>query len=137
MVQDKPNTLFWVCNRRPQGKPRCITFKFSVRRGTVFENSNLSIARLFRLLFHFSQGHQATDVSTHTGIGGVNAYSVKRFYNRLHDAIKEWMELRGIQALRPIQEAQQQNRGVFCWLVSVVAEIYTPYTAGISMDTTK
>ena len=54
-----------------------------------------------------------------TGIGGVNAYSVKRFYNRLHDAKKEWMELRVTQTVRPIQEAQQESRGVFSEIIAL------------------
>ena len=90
LVLDKPQSWFWVCKRKPWGKPRRITFKFSVRRGTVLENSHLSIDRLFRLLFHFSQGHQPKEVSANTG---------------MHDAIKRWMELGGVQSLQPMQQA--------------------------------
>ena len=83
--------------------------------------------RLFRLLYYFSQGHPPREVSSYTGIGGYNGESVKGFYMKLHQAILDWMELKGVENLRPIEQAQQENRGVFCWLLSVLAETHPPF----------
>ena len=61
-----------------------MSLKFSVRRGTVIGESKLSMNRLFRLMYHFVQGHEANETSKHTGIGGVKGDSIRDFYDLLN-----------------------------------------------------
>ena len=45
-------TWYWICTRRVNGK-KCNSAKFSVRRGTFFDNSKLSIQSILRIVWNF------------------------------------------------------------------------------------
>ena len=120
VLDQSKKAWFWTCNRKPQNRPRCISFKFSVQRGTVFEESKLSLNCLFRLMYHFAQGHEAKETSKHTGIGDVNGDSVRNFFEVLHNAMYTFMENRGVETLHPFEQTKKEGMDImhfFCTLL--------------------
>ena len=46
------NTIYWICTRRVNGK-KCNNAKFSIRKGTFFDNSKLPIQSIIRIIWNF------------------------------------------------------------------------------------
>ena len=84
-----------------------MTFKFPIRKGTVFEHSKLSLNNLFRLIYNFSRGHEPKDVARSNGVG--TSATVITFYNKIHHTVIQWMEGRGLEELRPLEVARAQH----------------------------
>ena len=102
----RDNNWFWGCHRS-HNKVRCMTFKFPIRKGPVFEHSKLSLNNLFRLIYNFSRGHEPKDVARSNGVG--TSATVITFYNKIHHTVIQWMQGRGLEELRPLEVARAQH----------------------------
>ena len=50
---ERRRNQWWVCNKKSKGKPKCNNFKFSIKKGTFFDNTQLGIYQVLLLVWHF------------------------------------------------------------------------------------
>ena len=72
-------TWFWICTRRVNGK-KCNSAKFSVRRGTFFDNSKLSIQSILRIVWNFVHHLSEEQCKQFVGISTKTNHTVGEYY---------------------------------------------------------
>ena len=70
------NQWWWVCNKKPKGKPKCNNFKFSIKKGTFFDNTRLGIYQVLLLVWHFVRNMSIKQTQSFMDIGGHNNNTV-------------------------------------------------------------
>ena len=72
-------TWYWICTRRVNGK-KCNSAKFSVRRGTFFDNSKLSIQSILRIVWNFVHHLSEEQCKQFVGISTKTNHTVGEYY---------------------------------------------------------
>ena len=84
------NTTYWVCNRRVNGV-KCNRGKFSVRDGTVFGKSHLSIQAILWIIWHFVHHLSEQQCKQYTNIGPKNNKTVVEWYAKCRKVCSGWI----------------------------------------------
>ena len=61
------NHFFWICTRRVKGV-KCNKAKKSIRDGTIFENSKLSIQTILTVVWHFVHQLEKKQCKNYTNV---------------------------------------------------------------------
>ena len=83
-------TWFWICTRRVNGK-KCNIAKFSVRRGTFFDNSKLSIQSILRIVWNFVHHLSEEQCKQFVGISTKTNHTVGEYYCDFRNTWNHWI----------------------------------------------
>ena len=84
------NTWYWICTRRTNGK-KCNSAKFSVRRGTFFDNSKLSIQSILRIVWNFIHHLSEEQCKHFVGISTKTNHTVSEYYGDCRNICNTWI----------------------------------------------
>ena len=83
------NQWFWICTRRVNGV-KCNRGKKSIRHGTIFENSKLSIQTILTLMWHYVHHMSEKQCAEYTNISDKNNTSVVKWYKFCRQVCTDW-----------------------------------------------
>ena len=84
------NTWYWICTRRFNGK-KCNSAKFSVRRGTFFDHSKLSIQSTLRIIWNFVHHLSEEQCKQFVGISTKTNHTVSEYYGDCRNICNSWI----------------------------------------------
>ena len=84
------NTIFWICTRRVDGK-KCNSAKFSIRKGTFFDNSKLSIQSIVRIVWNFIHHLSAEQCKSYVAISTKTNHTVTEYYADCRAICNSWI----------------------------------------------
>ena len=80
---------FWLCSRSANGI-RCNKGKKSIRTGTMFDNSQLSIMTILEIIWHFVHRLSEKQCAQYTNISSKNNTTVVKWYAFCRDTCTRW-----------------------------------------------
>ena len=80
---------FWICSRSVNGI-RCNKGKKSIRTGTMFDNSQISITTILQLIWHFVHRLNEKQCAQYTNISSKNNTTVVKWYAFCRDTCTQW-----------------------------------------------
>ena len=83
-------TWYWICTRRVNGV-KCNKGKFSVRQGTLFDNSKFSIQTIMLILWNFLHRLSEQQCKDFTNIGNKNNQVVVDYYGDFRRICNDWV----------------------------------------------
>ena len=89
MIKDR-NSWYWICSRRVNGV-KCNKGKFSIFKGTIFDNTHLSVENVCWFLWHFVHRLTEEQCKQYMGIGQRTKMTVVKWYRKCRDVCEEWM----------------------------------------------
>ena len=84
------NTWYWICTRRVNGV-KCNRGKFSIRNGTLFDNSKLSIQTTLMILWNFLHLLTEQQCKDFCNIGHRTNNTVVDYYGDFRDVCNHWI----------------------------------------------
>ena len=79
----------WLCNRRVNGV-KCNKGKKSVRTGTIFGNSNLSVQEILQVIWHFVHHLSEKQCVEYTKISSKNNTTIVKWYRFCREVCTTW-----------------------------------------------
>ena len=80
----------WICTKSNNGV-KCKSGKFSIRKGTMFSNTNFSIQQQLWMVWHFVHGLSQAQCRSYMSIGQHNLEAVSRWYGVCRDICDQWI----------------------------------------------
>ena len=87
-MQDKH--VYWICYRRVDGI-KCNRGKFSIRYGTFFDHSNLTVQNILWIVWHFVHHLTELQCKEYTKIGQNNKKTVVNWYRKCRSITNNWI----------------------------------------------
>ena len=84
------NTTYWICTRRVNGK-KCNNAKFSIRKGTFFDNSKLPIQSIIRIIWNFVHHLSAEQCKSYVAISTKTNHTVTEYYADCRAVCNSWI----------------------------------------------
>ena len=80
---------FWVCMRRVNGV-KCNKGKKSIRTGTIFGNSHLSIQEILQIMWHFVHHLSEQQCVQYTNLSSKNNTTIVKWYRFCREVCTDW-----------------------------------------------
>ena len=84
------NTIYWICTCRVNGK-KCNGAKFSIWKGTFFDNSKLPIQNSVRILWNFIPPLSAEQCKSYVAISTKTNHTVTEYYADCRAICNSWI----------------------------------------------
>ena len=81
---------FWICTRRANGK-KCNNLKFSVRKGTFFGKSSLTIQCILRIIWNFVHHLNIEQCKQFCNLGTKTDHTVTEYYSDCRNVCNSWI----------------------------------------------
>ena len=83
-------TLYWICTRRVDGI-KCTRGKKSIRDGTFFDKSHLSIQAIMWIVWHFVHKLSENQCKQYTNMGQKSETTVVTWYAKCREVCEKWI----------------------------------------------
>ena len=84
------NTTYWICTKRVNGK-KCNSAKFSIRKGTFFDNSKLPIQSIVRIVWNFLHHLSVDQCKSYVAISTKTNHTVVEYYADCRSICNSWI----------------------------------------------
>ena len=88
MIKQGPH-WFWICTRRVNGV-KCNRGKASIRKGTIFDNSQLSTQCILSIIWHFVHRLTEKQCAEYTGLSTKNNTTIVKWYKFCRNVCTDW-----------------------------------------------
>ena len=82
--------VYWVCYHRVNGK-KCNRGRYSVRKGTFFDHSKLSIQNIMWIVWHYVHNLSEKQCREYTNIGQKNKTTIVQWYGKRRTVANDWI----------------------------------------------